>query len=228
MKRSAFIACGIPTLAFSQASARTSDSAHAVSLLERRHGGRLGVAAVRAGDTRPIQYRSQERFAMCSTFKFLAAGAVLARVDAGKDDLRRRIVYSVRDLLDYSPVTRAHAAQGFMMLSDVCAAAVEQSDNTAGNLIFASIGGPRGLTQYVRSLGDRVTRFDRTEPDLNSAVPGDLRDTTTPAAMVSLLYAFLLGDVLSPGSRETLERWMDESRRCQTVAGGCAAHVAHW
>ena len=95
-----------------------------------------------------------------------------------------------------------------MKLADLCAAAVELSDNTAANLILASIGGPRGWTGFVRSLGDDRSRLDRNEPSLNSCIPGDPRDTTTPSAMVGDLKATLLGGALSPASRDQLKAWM--------------------
>ena len=90
----------------------------------------------------------------------------------------------------------------------MCAAAIEQSDNTAGNLLLRTIGGPLGLTSFLRPLGDETTRLDRMEPDLNSAIPGDERDTTTPAAMRDDLVRLLTRDVLSPASRRQLETWL--------------------
>jgi beta-lactamase class A len=98
--------------------------------------------------------------------------------------------------------------EGGLPLADLCAAAVELSDNGAANLILASLGGPGGWTRYVRGLGDGVSRLDRTEPTLNTSVPGDRRDTTTPAAMLADLRKTVLGDALSPASRQRLQDWM--------------------
>ena len=176
--------------------------------VEARTGGRLGVAALDTGSGRQIRHRAEERFPMCSTFKFLAAAAVLHRVDQGKDNLTRFIPYTKADLLEYAPVTRAHVNEGGMTLGALCAAALQLSDNTAGNLLLKTIGGPEGLTRYARSLGDKDSRLDRIEPDLNSALPGDERDTTTPAAMLGDLRVLLVGDELSPASREQLNRWL--------------------
>ena len=176
--------------------------------IEARVGGRLGVAALDVATGRRLAWRDDERFPMCSTFKAMAVGAVLKRVDAGEERLDRFISYGPSDLLSYAPETMAHVAEGGMKLSDLCAAAVELSDNTAANLILASIGGPAGWTRFVRSLGDGLSRLDRNEPTLNSCIPGDQRDTTTPAAMVGDLRAVLLGGGLSPSSRERLKGWM--------------------
>jgi beta-lactamase class A len=189
------------------AAERTTANAR-LAELERETGGRLGVAVLDTGTGRRIAYRAEERFAMCSTFKFLAAAAVLARVDAGRDRLDRRVPYSRNDLLDYAPVTRAHLRAGAMTLGALCGAAIEYSDNTAANLLLATIGGPAGLTRYVRALGDPITRLDRTEPTLNTALPGDPRDTTTPAAMQGLMQRILLGEALTPRSRHQLEVWL--------------------
>jgi len=176
--------------------------------LEMRLGGRLGVAAVEIGSNRRLEHRASERFPMCSTFKLLAASAVLRQVDEKKEQLTRFIPYTKADLLEYAPVTKEHVNEGGMTLAALCAAAVEYSDNTAANLLLQTIGGPEGLTRYARSLGDEQTRLDRFEPHLNSAVPGDERDTTTPAAMVADLRLLLLGDALSPQSRQLLDAWL--------------------
>lgn len=176
--------------------------------VERRVGGRLGVAALDTHTGRRIEWRADERFAMCSTFKILLVGLVLSRVDAGHERLDRVLRYSTADVLSWAPVTRAHVAEGGMTVAALCAAAIEYSDNTAANLLLGTFGGPPALTSWVRSLGDPVTRLDRIEPALNSADPGDPRDTSTPAAMLEDTRRILLGDVLSTTSRETLRGWL--------------------
>ncbi len=134
--------------------------------IEAREGGRLGVFVRDTGTGATIGHRADERFPMCSTFKFLAAAGALKRVDEGAERLDRTIAYGPSDLLEYAPVTKAHVADGGMTLGDLCAAAIDWSDNTAGNLVLATIGGPAGFTQFARSLGDEVTRLDRNEPTL--------------------------------------------------------------
>jgi beta-lactamase class A len=136
--------------------------------IEAMLGGRLGVAALDTGDGRRVVYRDQERFPMCSTFKTLLAAQVLSRVDTGQEHLDRVIPYGVTDLLDYAPVTRTHVAEGRMTVDTLTAAAVEQSDNTAANLLLATLGGPAGFTQYVRSLGD-AARSHRASAQLSRA-----------------------------------------------------------
>ncbi|MBS1165772.1 MAG: bla [Proteobacteria bacterium] len=180
----------------------------AFAALEKHSGGRLGIAAVDKATGTRLAYRADERFAMCSTFKLLAAAAVLARVDKGELKLDKSIPYGKADLLSYAPVTKEHVAEGHMTLGDLCAAAVGVSDNTAANLILKEIGGPAGWTAYARALGDTTSRLDRTEPELNIAVAGDARDTTTPAAMLGNLDALLIGDALKGASRKQLEDWM--------------------
>jgi beta-lactamase class A len=178
-----------------------------IKRLESASGGRLGVCVLDTATGARHAHRGDERFPMCSTFKALAAAAVLAQVDAGKEQLSRRITFDASALVTYSPVTEKHVKDG-MTLAEICEAAVTLSDNTAGNLLLASFGGPAGLTAYLRSLGDQVTRLDRRETALNEAKPGDPRDTTTPLAMVELLRRTVLGDALSPASREHLAAWL--------------------
>jgi beta-lactamase class A len=179
--------------------------------VERGIGFRLGVAALDTGTGRRLEYRAAELFAMCSTFKFLLAACILKGVDAGNEDLKRPISYTQEDLLEYAPITRAHVKRGAMTVGDLCAAAITVSDNTAANLLLAQIGGPEGLTTFIRSLGNHVTRLDRKEPQLNEATRGDPRDTTSPAAMVDSMRKLLLGDGLSAPSRGRLASWLEQS-----------------
>jgi len=185
-----------------------NDAADRIAAINTRVGGRIGVAALDTGTGQHIEYKANERFPMCSTFKVLAAAAVLKLVDEGKEYLDRIVPYAKEDILEYAPVTKEHLKEGRMTLGDLCAAAVEQSDNTAGNLLLRTIGGPLGLTSFLRALGDETTRLDRMEPDLNTAIPEDERDTTTPAAMRDDLVRLLIKDVLSPASHSQLEAWL--------------------
>ena len=176
--------------------------------IEKQTGGRLGVSAIDSATGLRFSYRAQERFAMCSTFKVLAVGALLARVDRRKADLNRRIRFAAGDVIDYSTITKDHVSGAGMTLAEICAAALDYSDNTAANLLLATLGGPEAVTAYARALGDPTTRLDRTEPSLNEATPGDRRDTTTPAVMAANLRMLLLGTALAPASREQLIRWL--------------------
>jgi beta-lactamase class A len=201
---------------------RTSEFAQQIAEIETRVSARIGVVALNAGTRKRVEYRPNERFLMCSTFKFLAVAAVLKRVDQGKDQLDRFVRYEQKDILEYAPVTKKHLTEGGMSLVDLCAAAVEQSDNTAGNLILQAIGGPAGLTAFARTHGDKDTRLDRMEPELNSATPDDERDTTTPAAMQRDMELLLAGEVLSSSSRQRLNDWLEKN---ETGAGMIRAAV---
>ncbi|HEY4284719.1 MAG TPA: class A beta-lactamase [Chthoniobacterales bacterium] len=201
----------IPDSKFSSSPVKNAD-ATAFAELESRTKSRIGLAAIDVSTHRRVEYRAHERFLMCSTFKVPAVAAVLKRVDDKKEQLDRFVRYSQDQLLAYAPVTRAHVDEGGMTLGALCAAAIEQSDNTAGNLLLNAIGGPKGLTDLLRGLGDQFTRLDRPEPDLNVPVPGDDLDTTTPAAICADLEKFFGSDFLSPTSREWLENWMQDSQ----------------
>jgi beta-lactamase class A len=181
--------------------------------LEKQHAGsRIGMAAIDLSTNRRVDYRSSERFIMCSTFKVLAAAAVLKRVDENKEKLERFVRYGEAQLMSYAPVTREHVKDGGMTVEALCAAAVEQSDNTAANLLLEAIGGPAKWTEFARSLGDNLSRLDHTEPELNVARPGKEDDTTTPAAMCADLQRLLTSDFLSVASRTKLEGWMQQGQ----------------
>ncbi|MFJ6841292.1 class A beta-lactamase [Streptomyces griseoluteus] len=177
-----------------------------LAALEQRYGARLGVYARNTRTGATVAYRADEPFAMCSTFKAIAAAAVL-RDHGGRAALGEVIHYPPADILSNSEQTRAHQQTG-MALGDVCAAAIQYSDNTAGNLMLRRIGGPAGLTRFFRSLGDRVSRLDRWETDLNTAVPGDPRDTSTPRALGHTFELLTLGRALGGGEREQLVGWL--------------------
>lgn len=192
-----------PKMAF----AAGKDIEKQLAALEKRTGGRLGVFVLDTKTKVSFSHRQDERFAMCSTFKALAAAFALARVDKGEEKLDRRIPVSGKDLLSHSPIAQKHAG-GDMTVRELCDAAVTYSDNAAANLLLASFGGPKGLTAWLGSIGDGTTRLDRTEPELNEAKIGDPRDTTTPIAMTETLGKLLLEDVLSPSSRDQFAAWL--------------------
>jgi beta-lactamase class A len=176
---------------------------------ERRGRGRLGVAAIDLRDGRRIEQRGDERFPLASTFKLPLVMNVLTHVDRNAERLDRKVRYGPQDIVAaYSPVVGRNPHGGVLTVGELCAAAIEQSDNSAANLLLRTVGGPAGVTAYLRSLGDPVTRLDRTEPALNRTTPGDPRDSTTPHAMAELLARLVRDPVLSPRSKQTLFGWM--------------------
>jgi beta-lactamase class A len=180
----------------------------ALAQLEKANGGRLGVAVVDTGSGEHIGHRSTERFPMCSTFKFLLAAAVLQRVERHAEMLVRALAIPPQPLLSHSPLTEPYAG-GTMSIAALCDAVLTQSDNTAANLLLETIGGPGGITSFAGSIGDRVTRLDRTELALNEGLDGDPRDTTSPDAMAADLKAVVLGHFLSDASRARLTAAME-------------------
>lgn len=183
-----------------------------VKAVEQRLDARVGVALYDSATGQTWDYHGEDRFPLTSTFKTLACAALLAKVDNGSANLARRVTFGKDDLVTYSPVTETHTGEAGMTLEELCEATMATSDNTAANLVLSAIGGPSGVTGFVRDLGDTVTRLDRTETTLNEATPGDQRDTTTPNAMVTNLRKLMLGDALSEGSRNTLISWLKGNR----------------
>ena len=179
-----------------------------LAAVEASVGGRVGVFAIDTGTGKYLGRRYDERFAMCSTFKWALAAAILARVDRGELSLDEQIAYGAPDLLEYAPTTRARVAEGSLGIDVLARAAVTQSDNTAANLLLTKVDGPPGFTRFVRQLGDDVTRLDRNEPTLNLNVRGDVRDTTSPRAMAALLRRVFLDDALSRKSQDRLFEWL--------------------
>lgn len=176
--------------------------------LEARHDGRLGVAILNLATGARLGHRTDERFLMCSTFKALLSGHILARVDREEKALDRTIEIKKSDLVEWAPLVEKRVGSK-VSVAELCEATITLSDNAAANLLLASSGGPKAVTEFLRGFGDDVTRLDRTEPTLNyHETPDDERDTTTPVAMVETLRKLIFGDVLSPRSKAQLAAWL--------------------
>ncbi|RDH74886.1 class A beta-lactamase [Mycolicibacterium moriokaense] len=212
--------------ASAQTPALADSSADAVNdrieALQRQHSAKIGVYAVDLASGRTLSHLDNEPFAMCSTFKVYAAARVLQMVQNKALDLNRQVfVDPAQSALPNSPRTAPNSG-GWMSLADLCAAAVQVSDNGAGNLVLQTIGGPGAVTDFARSIGDDRTRLDRWEIELNSAAPGDPRDTSTPRALGEGYRSVLAGTVLAPPQRGQLEDWM-RANQTSAVRGGLPA-----
>jgi beta-lactamase class A len=175
--------------------------------IERGLKGRLGVAVIDTATGKTGGHRLDERFPMCSTFKAILAAQALARDAREPGFLERRLRFAKADLVSHSPVTGKHVATG-MTVAELCAATVQYSDNTAANALMKELGGPAALTAFTRGIGDTAFRLDRWETELNTAIPGDERDTTTPLAMARTLQKLVLGDALPATQRQRLKDWL--------------------
>jgi beta-lactamase class A len=179
--------------------------------LEAAAGGRLGVALLDTASGALAGHRVDERFALCSSFKLLLAAAVLQACDQGRLQADQWVAYGQADMTPHAPVTQANLARGGMKLLELAEATQVTSDNPAANLLLRVLGGEQGpqwLTAWLRGLGDTTTRLDRWEPEMNRVPPGELRDTSTPAAVARTSARLLTEEVLSPASRERLIDWM--------------------
>jgi beta-lactamase class A len=175
--------------------------------LEASSGGRLGVSAINTANDMRIQYRSEEHFPLASTNKVMGVSAILKKSMTDNRLLRQKVHYKKEDLVVWSPITEKHLADG-MTITELCGATMMHSDNTAINLLMKKLGGPKAVTVFARSINDNIFRLDRWEPELNSAIPGDVRDTSTPAAMAKSMQQLVLGDVLALPQRKQLQAWL--------------------
>jgi beta-lactamase class A len=211
-RRSLLLAAAALPLALAvRARAADSDEAQPaadpLAELENTYGGRLGVYAFDTANGTQTGYRANERFPFCSTFKVILAGAILAQCTQNAGLLQQPVRYTQQDLVNYSPISAKHVDDG-MTVEQLCRAALQYSDNTAANLLIRQLGGPSAVTAFARSIGIDEFRLDRWETELNSAIPGDPRDTATPAAMARALQRLALGDALPAPQREDLQNWM--------------------
>jgi beta-lactamase class A len=189
-----------------------------IAALERRHNAYVGLFAADLDGGRSLSHRGQQAFAMCSTFKGYASARVLQMVDGGELTLDQEVFVDPAAVVANSPRTAPRAGSD-MTLDELCRAALQVSDNTAGNLLLKTIGGPPAITALARSIGDPSTRLDRWETELNSAIPGDPRDTSTPEALGGGCRKLLAGDALAPPQRQRLEDWMRANETSSMRAG---------
>ncbi len=184
-----------------------------IARIEKRIGGRMGVALVDNSGALITSHRGSERFAMCSTFKAPLASALFAAHDRGDVDIYAEFQLTRDDLVPYAPIVEKILATGKpTTLIEMAKAAVQTSDNAAANLVLNAIGGPAGFTRFVRTQGDSITRLDRYETDLNENKSGDPRDTSSPVAMARLLQQTLIENSATNMDKQTLQNWMKDSK----------------
>ncbi|BDH44262.1 CTX-M-151 beta-lactamase [Salmonella enterica subsp. enterica serovar Choleraesuis] len=178
-----------------------------LSALEKSANGRLGVAVIDTGSGAIAGWRMDEPFPMCSTSKVMAVAALLKQSEQTPELMSQPQPVASGDLVNYNPITERFVGKS-MTFDELSAATLQYSDNAAMNLILAKLGGPQKVTAFARSIGDDKFRLDRNEPSLNTAIPGDLRDTSTPRAMALSLQKLALGDALGQVQREKLSHWL--------------------
>ena len=183
----------------------------AIVALEGKLSARIGVTVLEVKTGEQWSYKGDERFPLTSTFKTLACAKLLQDAERQRLKLTDSVTVQKSDLVTYSPVIEKQVGQA-VTLNAACAAAMHTSDNTAANIVLHAVGGPEGITRFMRELGDPVTRLDRREPELNQGLAGDERDTTTPNAIARSLQTLLFGSALSPSSRQQLQRWMEQNQ----------------
>lgn len=178
--------------------------------LESSSGGRIGISAINTEYNTRIQYRANERFPMGCTSKVIGVAAILKKSMTNDDFLQEKVIYRKKDILNWAPITKKHLADD-MTISELCAAAISYSDNTAMNLLLKKLGGPQGLNTFARSIGDNSFKLDHWWPDEAASSSLDDADSTTPAAMEKSLRKLALGDVLSSPLRAQLQVWLKEN-----------------
>ncbi|BDX33013.1 beta-lactamase [Mycobacterium antarcticum] len=224
-RRGFVVGAGVLVMAACSAEPTRADPAEPLPLiaerfaaLEKRYGAFIGVAATDVDTRRSVAHRADDPFALCSTFKVYAAARVLQKAQLGEIALTDAVTIEAVDIVANSPLTGPRVGQT-MTVAELCEAALQRSDNTAGNWLLRVIGGPSAVTDFARTIGDDRTRLDRWETELNSAIPGDPRDTSTPRALGAGYERLLTGDALAPAQRDRLAQWMRGNQTSSLRAG---------
>jgi len=176
-------------------------------IIEAAGNGTLGVEIYDTGSGLSVGINQDRRFGHASSFKLSLAALLLQRHAAGLIDADRRVTWTEADMIPHAPFTRERIATG-ATLRELARATQTTSDNPAANILLRQLGGPAGLTQFWRSIGDEVSRIDRYELEMNLVPASEFRDTTTPAAMARTVAKIVYGDVLPEAERAELKGWM--------------------
>lgn len=199
-----FINIGMPIYAH----AKAESIQNKLAALESSTGVRLGISAINTANNQTIHYRAEERFPIQSTFKLIGVSAVLHQSMENSKLLQEKVTYKKQDLVAWSPMTEKNLKSG-MTISELCAAAMMYSDDTAINLLVKKLGGLSAVTSFARLIGDNKFILNHWEPNMNSN-PSDMHDTSTPSAMEKDLQKLAFGNILAP-QREQLIKWMKDN-----------------
>lgn len=189
-----------------QASAAPFEQA-SLSKLEASSGGRLGISAVDMNTNIRIQYRANERFPMGCTSKVIGVAAILKKSMSDPKMMQEKIFYKKEDLTEWAPITGKHVVDG-MTISELSAAAISYSDNTAMNLLVKKLGGIEALNNFARSLHDKDFNQTHGWPAEAKSTPFIKDDSTTPSAMEKSLQKIAFGNVLAPFQKDKLLMWL--------------------
>ncbi|GEM75070.1 class A beta-lactamase [Vibrio sagamiensis] len=201
------IPLALSVLSFFSSLVMSADLTASLTEIERESTGRIGVAVIDTKDNKLWNYHGHDFFPMMSTFKTLACAHMLYQVDRGQIKTAKSIPVTKDDLVNWNPVTE-HFVGSTMTLQSLCNAAMTMSDNAAANLVLKAIGGPESLTAFLQRNGDKATRLDDIEPQLNYVDIGSKRNSTTPLTMMKTIEKLTLGSVLSEQSKRQLLLWM--------------------
>lgn len=123
----------------------------AIKTIEQQYHGRVGVSAINMATQQRFDYRANERFPMCSTYKWVVSALVLSHIQENPALAEKHIYYKKAELVGYPPETSKNVATGMMI--EALAQAVILSDNTAANLLITQVGGSESLTDFARIHG---------------------------------------------------------------------------
>ncbi|MFD1500475.1 class A beta-lactamase [Streptosporangium lutulentum] len=188
-----------------------SDLNKTLQELEKSYNGRIGAMGIDLGTGKTVGYRADESFPFNSMFKVFACAAVLHKARTSDPGLMDKVVRwkpaEMAELTANSPETTEYTDTG-MTPAQLCRAGITKSDGFAGNTLLKQIGGPRGLTEFFRAIGDQTSRLDRPEPGLTEWKPGEKRDTTTPEAAAQTFTKITTGKTLHAHDRARLVGWL--------------------
>lgn len=174
--------------------------------------GRIGVAAMDLSSGRPVTVLGDQPFPMASTSKIAIVATFLEGVDKGKwkltDEFPMMMPMASPKFAGAKAPVRPGQSYSARTLIEL---ALTRSNNQATDALLAVVGGPPAVNNWIRRAGISGMRLDRDiatlvrdDGEFDPAKTVDVRDSTTPMAMIRLLTGLRRGDWLSAESRDVL------------------------
>jgi beta-lactamase class A len=176
--------------------------------------GTIGVAVMDLENRDTLTFNNNHCFPMQSAYKFPLALAVLNKVDKKDLSLDQKIHLTKKDLLPntWSPLREKYPdADVDVTLRELIRYTVMESDNNGCDILFRLIGGPAEVEKYLKSLGINDMSIVGTEEEMHKDWSVQYKNCSSPFTMVSLLYKFSEGNILSKESRDFLWTFMTQT-----------------
>ena len=163
------------------------------------------------------------RFPMYSVMKFPQALYVADFLIRNNIELNTKVMVRKDNLMQdtWSPMLKTFEDQRTFTYSELLALSLQQSDNNACDILFERCGSPRKVEKYIRKLGFKDIRIQKTEKQMHANPALSNKNWCTPQSMVALLDWF----IVHHNDNEALRYIWKLMEECQTGGNRLPAAV---